>query len=218
MTTPGKLSPEDEYRGLKGFGPEVDVPVSLKSETFEEDAARKLEMQREAKEVVKPTGPAAAGSGGARQGAPAKTPQVETLLPRNGPGFKTYSKPVTQYGQQATIAKIEKIARAFSGQSLTPVYLGDIGKKGGGVYWPHKGAGHRDGFGVDIRPSDNLGIDEAVRWDSPNYNRTNTMMLIHEIRRQHPKAVTLFNDPELIRMGLVKPAKGHDNHLHVDFK
>lgn len=44
------------------------------------------------------------------------------------------------------------------------------------------------------------------------------MMLIHEIRRQNPNAVILFNDPELIRMGLTKPSKGHDNHMHVDFK
>ena len=45
----GKLSPEDEYRRLKGYGPDVRVPVSLKSPTFPPDEARNLEMQRDRK-------------------------------------------------------------------------------------------------------------------------------------------------------------------------
>lgn len=47
MATRGKLSPEDEYRMLKGYGPDVSVPVSLESRTLQPGQARNLEMRRD---------------------------------------------------------------------------------------------------------------------------------------------------------------------------
>lgn len=40
------LSPEDEYRLLKGYAPDHPVPISLESRTFPKNQARNLEMRR----------------------------------------------------------------------------------------------------------------------------------------------------------------------------
>lgn len=50
MRRVAKLSPEDEYRQLKGYGPEVEVPISLESHTLQPDEARNLEAARWAAE------------------------------------------------------------------------------------------------------------------------------------------------------------------------
>lgn len=218
---------EREFRRQRGLTEDDPVPVSLESRTLQPDQARNLEMQRDRQpnmRVARRTGPAPVSS------APPKAPQVETLLPLNGPQYRDYGRPTYktyggesvkqrqegQYGQQSTIAKIEKIAEAFAGQNPMSIYVGDISKKGGGNFPEH--SSHREGTQVDIRPVHNLGLNEPVSWSGPNYNQAATMMLIHEIKRQHPNAVILFNDPKLVEMGLTKPYKGHDNHMHVDFK
>lgn len=41
-----KMSPEDAYRKLKGYGPDVEVPISLKSDTLPSDQARNLDQTR----------------------------------------------------------------------------------------------------------------------------------------------------------------------------
>lgn len=63
MATRGKLSPEDEYRMLKGYGPDVSVPISLESRTLQPGQARNLEMQRDRKPMrVRHIGPAPASA------------------------------------------------------------------------------------------------------------------------------------------------------------
>ena len=74
MATPGKLSPEDEYRKLKGLGPDVSVPVSMESPTFPPDQARNLEIQRDRKPIrVLHIGPAPAARAAASGARPMST-------------------------------------------------------------------------------------------------------------------------------------------------
>lgn len=216
-----------EKRRLKESDP---VPVTLRSDMLQPDQARNLDMQRYADpKVVRRLGPAPK-SGAQASSATARVPQVDTQLPLQGPLYRDYGRPTYrtyggktvqqrqegQYGRQSTIAKIEKIAEAFAGQNPMSIYVGGISKKGGGYFPEH--SSHRKGTQVDIRPVHNLGVNERVTWKSPNYNQAATMVLIHEIRRQHPNAVILFNDPKFVEMGLTSPYKGHDDHMHVDFK
>lgn len=78
MAMAGKLSPEDEYRRLRGLGPDVPVPVSLESPTLQPDKARNLEMQRDRQGVrVRQIGPAPAPAGRASAGGPRLMSTVE---------------------------------------------------------------------------------------------------------------------------------------------
>lgn len=229
MATTREESPEDKYRRLKKLPADALVPISMDNHIFPKNQARNLEMQREANmQTVRRIGPAPTSN--TPSGANAtRGLQIDTMLPAQGPMYEGYGRPTYgtyggksvkdrqegQYGHKPIIAKIEKIANAFAGQNPMSIYVGDISKKGGGHFPPH--STHRNGDQVDIRPVHNLGVNEPVSWNGPNYNQIATMMLIHEIKRQHPNATILFNDPKFVEMGLTKPYRGHDNHLHVNF-
>jgi conjugal transfer mating pair stabilization protein TraG len=71
---------------------------------------------------------------------------------------------------------------------------------------------------VDLRPFRTDRKELPVTYKDSVYDRESTRRLALLIKFMYPKAVILFNDPEIVRAGLSKPSKGHDNHLHVTFR
>jgi hypothetical protein len=138
---------------------------------------------------------------------------VATLLPRIGDGFKAYAVSQKQFGTANTIENLTRLAAAFKETTGKIVGIGEIAIKGGGKFFPHEG--HR-GTTADLRPIRVDGGGGAVRFDDlKNYDREATRRLVQIIKAENPGAIVLFNDPQLIREGLTRRAKGHDNHLDV---
>ncbi len=139
---------------------------------------------------------------------------MNTQLPVRGKGFKTYAARWRQYGTQRTVQSLQRIAARYNESTGKTLELGSMSKKGGGYMPPH--SSHRKGIDTDIRPPSKNG--GPTTWRSSSYDRAATRKLIAEVRRENPNAKILFNDPVLIREGLTRPYKGHDNHLHVSLR
>ena len=149
--------------------------------------------------------------------------KIETPLPVSGLGFKTYNRETAgadQYGTKPTIDAIRTIGVVWWGLNIissTPAFqVGDISRKNGGKFSPH--SSHKSGTDVDLRPFRTDKKELPVTYKDSLYDREATRKLVRVIKRLYPKAVILFNDPEIIKEGLTKAFKGHDNHLHVTFK
>lgn len=144
---------------------------------------------------------------------------VETVLPERGIGYVTYNREPggrDQVGRASTIRSIERLGEAWSQlRPTTPFAVGDISRRGGGPFPPHKS--HKDGCDVDFRPLTNNGVNEPTNTGSTNYSHARTRELILLIREKFSPEVIFFNDPLTIKEGLTRPAPGHDNHLHVRF-
>jgi conjugal transfer mating pair stabilization protein TraG len=67
---------------------------------------------------------------------------------------------------------------------------------------------------VDIRPMRSDGINGDTKWTDPNYSQDLTLQLIQDIRANGNVDKIFFNDPELIKEGIVKPWPGRDNHFN----
>ena len=59
----------------------------------------------------------------------------------------------------------------------------------------------------------------ATTYRRATYDRAATLALIRAIRATAPGHVKLiyFNDPVLIKQGLVQAYPGHDDHLHIRY-
>jgi hypothetical protein len=82
---------------------------------------------------------------------------IETLLPDSGLGYATYNRETAgadQYGTKGTIAAVVTLGVVWWSitlfSDLTPIQIGDISRRGGGKFPPHKT--HRSGRDVDMRP------------------------------------------------------------------
>lgn len=139
---------------------------------------------------------------------------VNTQLPASGDGFKTYGPRSMHYGTEQTVKNMKEIAARYKARTGKDLEIGDLSKEGGGKTKRHKT--HIDGTNVDLRPPSKSG--GPSNWRNADYDRNATRALIQEIKRTNPNAKILFNDPQLIKEGLVSKASGHDNHLHVSFK
>jgi len=140
---------------------------------------------------------------------------IDELLPSRGYGFTTYGRTGNdQFGTRQMIQNIEEIGRAWGKMSNTVIQIGDISRKGGGVFAPH--ATHRSGDMADIRPFRKDGKMLPTNISDPQYDRETTRQFVLLIKKMLPNANVLFNDPQLIKEGLTKYAKGHGNHLHVN--
>lgn len=139
---------------------------------------------------------------------------VNSQLPSSGKGFKTYGPRWKKFGTAKTVSSMKKIAERYNAKTGKTLEIGNMSKAGGGKLPPH--SSHQKGIDVDIRPPSRTG--GPVTFRSAGYDRDATRKLIAEIRRENPNAKILFNDPVLVREGLVRPYKGHDNHLHVSLR
>jgi peptidoglycan hydrolase-like protein with peptidoglycan-binding domain len=143
---------------------------------------------------------------------------VDTVLPAAGRGFATFNREpggADQFGLASTILAIQTLGAEWAETHVFPIFVGDISRKGGGVFPPH--SAHKDGRDVDLRPFRHRGEPGATNINDPSYDHALTRELVVLIRRLFPGVVVLFNDALLIGDGLTRQFAGHDNHLHVRF-
>lgn len=139
---------------------------------------------------------------------------VDTPMPRRGTGYTTYAAQSRQYATRNTVDTVERIAERYNTRTGRNIEVGEISRRNGGANPGH--SSHRRGTDVDLRPQSRSG--GPTTWRSPGYDRDATREMIRDIRRENPNARILFNDPVLIREGLVRPWARHDNHLHVSLR
>ena len=146
-----------------------------------------------------------------------KTGPVTTQLPASGPGFVIYNPDdghgSDRYGTAGFVAALKELALRWSASETVPISFGDMCRKNGPPFPPHRG--HRSGREVDIRPFRKDGGNLPATWQSIQYDRLTTRRLIQLVKQHQPNALFFFNDPVLIDAGLAKPLGGHDNHLHL---
>lgn len=145
--------------------------------------------------------------------------RIDTEVPSGASDYMSY-KPY-RFGTARTIESIKRIAERYRQQTGMMLRIGDISKRGGGQIPDH--SSHRTGkiFDLDMAFNDGRTTAEPDRdsvnatWRSPAYDRDATRKLIKIIKQIRPEAQILFNDPVLVREGLVRQFPNHDNHLHV---
>lgn len=142
---------------------------------------------------------------------------VTAQLPASGPGFVIYNPNdppgSDRYGTAGFVAALQQLAQIWSTTETVPISFGDMSRKNGAAFPPHRG--HRSGREVDIRPFRKDGRNLPARWQSAEYDRLTTRKFVQLVKEIEPNALVFFNDPVLIDAGLAKRLGGHDNHLHL---
>jgi len=136
------------------------------------------------------------------------------LLPQVcGNGYYSYSAMARQYGTQATIDTIVRIATDYFRNQGTEIGIGDISFRNRHAMAPHHT--HRDGKCVDIRPLRTDLAAAPVNIHDSNYDRDATKLLVASLLAHRNVQTILFNDNQILG---VKSWVGHDNHLHVKMR
>lgn len=138
-----------------------------------------------------------------------------TRLKASGEGYYAYDRSDHRYGSDSTVSELQESAAIWSRAGGAPVGIGDLSKRGGGDTSRHDG--HERGNEADIRPFRNDDSRASVTWRDPAYDRDQTREYIRFMKDRNPGLTVLFNDPQLIKEGLTKKWRGHDNHLHLKF-
>lgn len=147
--------------------------------------------------------------------------RVDHQMPDRGPGWQGYYSASRRWGTERTIETLKTVAARYNAATGQTLRIGDISLRGGGDIDGH--ASHETGRNVDIDMAFSDGRTDIERnrnsvnatWRSPHYDRAATRRLIQEIKRANPNIQILFNDPVLVREGLVRAYPNHDNHLHL---
>ena len=142
--------------------------------------------------------------------------EIDTVLPAEGTGFKTYNRETDgkdQVGLSSTIDWFVQAGTGWAQRSEIPFQVGDISRRGGGAFPPHEG--HRNGNEADLRPFRKDDQMAPTNINDPSYSRDRTRDFVKFVREQTPGVTVLFNDPQLIKEGLTRFYKGHHNHLHL---
>jgi peptidoglycan hydrolase-like protein with peptidoglycan-binding domain len=126
---------------------------------------------------------------------------------------------LADWGTAAAQGQLEAAAYRVVDLGHGRLAVGDISREHGGDIAGHQS--HEVGLDVDLRPM-RVGRDQCtwgVDYHWSTYDRAATRDLVKAIRATAPGHVKLiyFNDPVLIREGLVTWYSGHDDHLHVRY-
>lgn len=136
------------------------------------------------------------------------------LLPQVcGLGYYSYSPLDRQYGTQATIDTIARIARDYFRNQKAEIGIGDMSFRDGRAMSPHHT--HRDGKCVDIRPLRKDLASAPINIHDADYDRDATKLLVASLLAHRNVQTILFNDGQIPG---VKYWTGHDNHLHVKMR
>lgn len=150
--------------------------------------------------------------------------RVNVQLPRGGPGFiiKSGSPAEHQFGTERAIRRF----MAFASEWIThsgafPLRTGEMSKRGGGLYPPHKGPGHSHGIAVDIGLFRKDRGNVATRFQDPGYDPQLTQKLVTALDQSPLVTLIIFNDPQVTAgQKLHRDRPGidtHDTHIHVEF-
>ncbi len=124
------------------------------------------------------------------------------------------------WGTAAAVGQLEAAAVLFNRRTGLKVSVGELSWEHGGSIRGH--ATHEVGLDVDLglirrdgRHCRRLGLS----YKQAQYDRAKTRQLIRAIYEAAPGQVRLiyFNDPVLVREGIVVPYPRHDDHLHVRY-
>jgi hypothetical protein len=122
------------------------------------------------------------------------------------------------WGTAAAIAHLEAAADEFRRRADGRVAIGDISFEHGGPISLH--STHEDGLDIDIaliRTDGRQCSRPGISYRNSKYDRGDTRQLLRAIRDVfggHLKLI-YFNDPVLIREGLSRRYRNHDDHIHV---
>lgn len=123
------------------------------------------------------------------------------------------------WGTASAIGQLEAAASVIAKAGHGRVAVGDLGFEHGGDIRGHES--HEQGLDIDLRPmrDDERQCSWGTRWTFGSYDRAATRALVKAIRAAAPGHVKViyFNDPVLIREGLVRWRTGHEDHLHVRY-
>lgn len=126
---------------------------------------------------------------------------------------------LADWGTAAAQGQLEAAAYRVVDLGHGRIAVGDVSHEHGGDIAGHQS--HEVGLDVDIRPMrtarDQCTWGVNYRWST--YDRAATRDLVKAIRATASGHVELiyFNDPVLIREGLVTWSAGHDDHLHIRY-
>lgn len=168
----------------------------------------------------------------ARDAAPAVSPPtdgddtaINVQLPRGGPGFiiKSGSSAEHQFATQRTINRFMAFAFAWNATGVgAPLRAGEMSIKGGGLFGPHHGQGHRDGFAVDIGLFRKDRQNQPTNFESPTYDRELTQKLVTALAQSPLVVLMIFDDPHVTANSkLIRDPAGvttHHDHVHVEFR
>ncbi|MFP5341376.1 MAG: penicillin-insensitive murein endopeptidase [Candidatus Limnocylindria bacterium] len=126
---------------------------------------------------------------------------------------------LADWGTGAAQGQLEAAAYRVVALGHGRVAVGDISHEHGGDIRGH--VSHEVGLDVDVRPmrTDRAQCRWGVSYRWSTYDRAATRDLVKAIRATAPGHIKLiyFNDPVLIREGLVRWYAGHDDHLHIRY-
>ncbi len=143
-------------------------------------------------------------------------PAIDRVMPESGPGFRTYNREpggADQYGLDSTVDFFVELGDEWEDRHEVPFQVGDISRRGGGPFPPH--VTHRNGNDVDLRPFRRDGEMAPTDIFDLAYDQDATREFVELVKERNPRAIVLFNDPQLIDEGLTRYSRGHYNHLHV---
>ncbi len=89
---------------------------------------------------------------------------------------------------------------------------------------PHGGrtpdhSGHQTGLCCDLRLPRKDGRAGGITWrDTRSYDQAAARAQLQALRAQPLVSLVYFNDPVLIRAGLCRAYRGHDNHIHFQIR
>ena len=206
--------------GYGHFGPLTDAGLKQfqQQQNQPQDGVLTVSSYLRLRTVARDAAPAIASSVGGDDTA------INVQLARGGPGFiiKSSSTAEHQFATQRTINRFLAVALAWNSTGVgAPLRAGEMSVKGGGLFGPHKGQGHKDGFAVDLGLFRKDRKNEPTRFQSPEYDRALTQQLVTALDQSPLVVLMIFNDPE-VSAGpkLIREHSGHvhDNHVHVEFR
>jgi hypothetical protein len=153
--------------------------------------------------------------------------EIDTPLPRDGVGFRSYKTADTQYGYPTTVEFILALGAEWAKVNASPrLLIGDISIKGGGPtpkQWDNPGAGYHKSHGsgldfdVQIIRLDGLEKPRSVSVKDPLYDRPRTQTLVSLIRQIAGKRFGLILSADTQLKGIHRD-DSHIYHLHVRLK
>lgn len=115
-----------------------------------------------------------------------------------------------QYPHPIMMQAILRVGLEWQARDKRRIGIGNISRADGLNDRDHDS--HLNGLQVDVRPLRKDGLETAVVWTDPGYDKAATAKLIELFRTFAPVKFILFNDTSI---PFVKATKGHDNHFHV---
>ncbi len=200
------------FDSAQPFGPDAGKPISFPSQSLDRSELPNVGGPS----IPKKKGDSSIDIADAGTGPGSFTGPPTSRLSGSGEGYYTYDRADHRYGNQSTVNELRASSGLWAQAGGTPVGIGDLGKRGGGDTSRHDG--HERGNEVDIRPFRADQSRGPVTWQDPNYDRDQTREYIRFMKERNPGLTVLFNDPVLIKEGLTKKWRDHDNHMHLKFK